>query len=214
MKHTFIPSLTLLFFLISFKIIAQSRIYAPYGIRITIQTKLELLQGSVEPLMKLKTFKIKYNYDSTFICTFRNQEEYFNDLRSKYRAKKAERLINDWKVLPKKLLEPKFEKYFNKHASKIGVQAYSNVTYSKEATLMITILEEEPHSHLEAGYDAPFLIARCSFIDKNGSLIVSFLVKAWGASGFNDNDRREGSFTIAGNLLGKEVYKRLKKVQK
>ena len=184
--------------------------HATHGVRVQIQKKVELLEGDPTTLKKLSLIGIKYDFDSMLVCSFLNQADYFKDLRETYSAKKAERMINEWQGLAKKLLEPKFEEFFNKGVSKIGIKGSNTVINKNQATLMVKVLEEDPHYHRGDDYSPPYVILHCSFLDNESKPLVAYMVKATGSRENNMSDRRAECYSIGAKMLAKEVLKSVK----
>ncbi|WP_317897367.1 hypothetical protein [Aurantibacillus circumpalustris] len=179
-------------------------------VRIQVQKKVELLAADPASLKKLHNVGIKYNFDSVFVCSFLNQEDYFKDLRENFSTNKAEKMISEWLALPKTTLEPRFELFFNKNINKIGIHGSNTITREQDAILVVKILEEDPHLHRDDGYSMPHIITNCTFFDKEEKLIASFLITATGSRENNMSKRRAECYAIAGKMLAREVIKRLK----
>ena len=212
MKYSLCYYTLLLFFLF-----LSSNSFAQYtfrhghaGVHVQIQKKVELLEGEPSSLKKLSLVGIKYNFDSMVVCSFLNQDYYFKDLRENYSEKKAGKMINEWQALPKTLLEPKFEEFFNKNLTKIGIQGSNTIINQDQATLIVKVLEEDPHYHRGEDYSPPYVVLKCTFLDSEKNLMASFLVKAVGSRESNMADRRAECYAIGAKMLAKEVIKRLK----
>ena len=199
-----------------FNIRAQQnyRIRTYYGgrpgptIKVTVQKPVELISGEIKPLIGLKTVCVKYDYESMSVCKFPSENEYLEDLRKKYKPKKAEQKIEEWKAMRARTLERRFVVAFNIHTETIGLVAY-NEEHKNVPTLIVKVLRMDPHYHKENEAIPPLLFLECTFMDKDGNFIAQFNLKSSGSHEPNDEESLGEVFAIGGKMMAKDLVKRV-----
>ena len=196
---------------------AQIPIFIPLHVilpAIDKQQPVLLNSGDVAALSETKRMNIKYDYEVMAVCNFSSQEEYFNNLTKNLDENKALAERGNWEFVHKNSLSPEFEKSFNTHADKIGLELYTN-TEAKQPTLVVKVLKEEPFYH-KTGECYPYVELECTFLDKEGNFVARLNLRANGELKNNYGlDKRLGEcYKIAGKLLAKDLLKRFKKLKK
>jgi len=174
----------------------------------TNQSKIKFASGDVQALKNIRIVHVTYDYEYMAVCSFTSEQDYLDDLKKNNKEIEANRLINEWKQLPKNVLQPKFEESFNRNTSTIGMELTNNIT-SNQVTLIVKFLKEDPHYHKKLS-SPPYLSLECTFLDAEGYFIARFNIMASGSHENNLTDRFGECYTIAGKLLGKEITKRLR----
>jgi hypothetical protein len=177
------------------------------------QKPLKLIEGDLKLISQLNKINIRFDYQYMSVCKFPTEEEYLNDIRKNKSPEKAEKEIENWRQMPKTILEPSFEELFNEHAAEIGLQTCHDTT---QPTLIVKILREEPHHHQEAHVPPSHVNFECTFLDAEGYFVARYNLNV---HGLNENKAAESQqglkycFSVAGKMLGKDLTKRIRKIR-
>jgi hypothetical protein len=180
---------------------------------VVINTAIRITSGDISALDQVMDVNIRYDYSEKTICDFASEEEFLRKETEDMGRKRSEKFIARWKALQKSELEPKFETYFNKTAEDAGIFGKNN-TDSFDVTLVVKPIKEEPHQHSFTSRSLPYLHALCTFVDRQGKVLLSYELTAFSSRDNNAADRIIESYVIAGKMLGKSLVREFRKREK
>lgn len=173
---------------------------------------LKILDCGVKGLTDIKRLNFVFDYSGMKICNASSRDEYYQNIRKKHKAEKAESIIGEWNNMPLIKFEDTFLSVFNKKVYDSGIQGFISELDTISAGVIVELIQAEPDYHSENIIQNPYLKLIYTFLEPNGDLIVRFSYISTGSVKVTHTEIVADCFEKAAKVLGEDLVIKLKKL--